>query len=296
MQHQERRLKQQVDEAKSELKEKDFNIESMNVYIREPAVIGRSKTVCGHCHHRGHRNQATKPCILNKCSDYGYCGIKEKHPEYFAKLNTLKLERRKKENAISELENQIKSIEQFSSTSEFQFVKNLTPRMYNIDPTYKTNKCKLMQDVRLLREALDGKIPPVTVNDAEQLGILIAKLRKTKAIADDDSFKHFDVSEGASLDGNYSEEETLNASAVGSKKSTGSKRSIDLDCKLDSESMHSSSSNTSSSEDEVDFSRKKHKRKHRTKNRNRSKKKSKSKRSKGNTIENMSTTQAYLVL
>jgi hypothetical protein len=80
-------------------------------------------------------------------------------------------------------------MQEFSSSSEFQFVRNLTPRMYNVDPTYKTNKCKLMRDVRLLRESLDGKIPPVTSNDAEQLSLLITKLRKTKNIADDDNSK-----------------------------------------------------------------------------------------------------------
>ena len=80
---QEEKLKQQVTEAKSELKEIEFNIESMNVNIREPAPIGRGKSVCGNCHHRGHRNQATKPCVLNNCMDYSYCGIKDKHPGSF---------------------------------------------------------------------------------------------------------------------------------------------------------------------------------------------------------------------
>jgi hypothetical protein len=160
----------------------------MDIEIREPDAIGKTKTVCGNCHHRGHRNQATKPCVLNKCDDFTYCGIKEKHPEYFAKLNSFKLEKRKKENEILELENQVKAIGQFATTSEHQFIKNLAPRMYDVDPTYKTNKCKLMRDIRLLRESLDGKMPPVTTNDAEQLGLLIANLRKTKGIAADDSF------------------------------------------------------------------------------------------------------------
>ena len=61
------------------------------------------------------------------------------------------------------------TMEQFSTSSEFQFVKNLTPRLYKVDSTYKTNKPKLMRDVRILRECLDGKIPIVTTNDSEQL-------------------------------------------------------------------------------------------------------------------------------
>ena len=48
-------------------------------------------------------------------------------------------------------------MEEFSSSSEFSFVKNLTPRMYAANPEYKTNKAKLMRDVRILRTFLDGK-------------------------------------------------------------------------------------------------------------------------------------------
>ena len=46
-----------------------------------------------------------------------------------------------------------------------------------VDSTYRTNKPKLMQDVRLLRQFLDGKIPQMTTNDPEQLRILIKKCR-----------------------------------------------------------------------------------------------------------------------
>ena len=224
---QEEKLKQQVTEAKSELKEIEFNIESMNVNIREPAPIGRGKSVCGNCHHRGHRNQATKPCVLNNCTDYSYCGIKDKHPEFFSKLNSLKLERRKKENAILDIENQIKSMQEFSSSSEFQFVKNLTPRMYDVDPTYKTNKCRLMWDVRLLRESLDGKIPPVTANDAEQLRLLITKLKKTKNIADDSNSKELAIwANSASIDSNVN---SSKHNDVGSTPSTNSsKKSVGM--------------------------------------------------------------------
>ena len=44
-----------------------------------------------------------------------------------------------------------------------------------------------MRDVRLLRESLDGKIPPVTTNDAEQLRILIARCKRSKQLHADDS-------------------------------------------------------------------------------------------------------------
>ena len=50
----------------------------------------------------------------------------------------------------------------------------------------KVNKAKLMRDVRLLRECLDGKIPPVTTNDSEQIKNLILKCKRSKQIRDDD--------------------------------------------------------------------------------------------------------------
>ncbi|XP_028412560.1 mediator of RNA polymerase II transcription subunit 19-B-like [Dendronephthya gigantea] len=70
-------------------------------------------------------------------------------------------------------------MEDFTSNSEYHFIKNLTPRLYKLDQSYKLNKPKLMRDIRMLRKCLDGKIPPVSVNDPEQLRILISKCKKS---------------------------------------------------------------------------------------------------------------------
>lgn len=94
------------------------------------------------------------------------------------------MELKKKKSTLNEIESQIKAVENFSTGSEFLFVKNLTPRLFAADPTYKTNKAKLMRDVRLLRTFLDGKIPVVTSNDAEQLKILISKSKNSVGISD----------------------------------------------------------------------------------------------------------------
>ena len=104
--------------------------------------------------------------------DYTFCGIKDKHPEYFNKLNTLKVDLKRKQKEIQELENQAKAMKDFSSNNEFHFIKNLTPRLYAVDPSYKTNKPKLMRDVRMLQNFLDGKILPVCSDDPEQLPYL----------------------------------------------------------------------------------------------------------------------------
>ena len=177
---QEEKLRQQLLGQRQEVQELEMNIE-----IREPPNLGNSKVVCGHCHHRGHTNNITKPCELKKCTEYTYCGLKEKHPEYFSKLNSLKVELKKKKTTLKMIESQIKSMEDFSTGSEFSFVKNLAPRMYAANPAYKTNKAKLMRDVRILRTFLDGKIPCVAANDTEQLGILISKSKKNSGVSSD---------------------------------------------------------------------------------------------------------------
>ena len=171
-------LKEKIEVQRQECKELQMNIESMDLNVRELPVMGNSRTICGNCHHKGHRNQATNPCRLPKCAEYTYCGNKEKHPEYFQKLNAMKLELSKRTAALKELENQASSVENFSSKSEYQFIKNLTPRMYGMDASYKLNKAKLMRDVRILRTATDGRIPEVTSNDTEQLQILLNKSKK----------------------------------------------------------------------------------------------------------------------
>ena len=122
-----------------------MNLESMMIQVQEPPAIGSAKIVCSYCHHRGHRNQMTKPCQLKTYVDYTFCGIKEKHPEYFNKLNSLKVD--------------LKSL-------------------YAVAPSYKTNKPKLMRDVCMLRNFLDGKLPKVCADDPEQLRILLEKCKK----------------------------------------------------------------------------------------------------------------------
>lgn len=170
---------------RQECLELEMNVESMLIEVKEPPPIGKSRLVCGYCHHRGHRNSGSQPCKMKKCTEYTYCGLKDKHPEYFSKLNSLKVELKKKKSALQEIEAQIKSMDDFTTGSEFSFVKNLTPRMFAADPSYKINKAKLMRDVRLLRAFLDGKIPAVTANDNEQLRILISKCKKNVGIPPD---------------------------------------------------------------------------------------------------------------
>ena len=70
-------------------------------------------------------------------------------------------------------------MENFTSHSEYHFSKNLTPRLLEVDKTYKINRVKLMRDIRMLRKVCDGKIPELTSDDPGQLKALLVKCRKT---------------------------------------------------------------------------------------------------------------------
>lgn len=57
--------------------------------------------------------------------------------------------------------------------------------MYAANPEYKTKKEKLMWDVCILRTYMDGKIPCVEANDAEQLNISIFTKKKKMGVSSD---------------------------------------------------------------------------------------------------------------
>ena len=177
MQEQESKIKEQLEREKQERREIEMSIESMAIQVQELPSIGKGRVICSYCHHRGHRNQTSNPCKLKKCTEYTFCGLKDKHPEYFNRLNSMTQDLRKKNKDVEELENQLKTMMDFSSNNEYHFIKNLTPRLYAVDSTYKTNKPKLMRDLRIIRQFLDGRIPQVTANDPEQLKILIKKCK-----------------------------------------------------------------------------------------------------------------------
>ncbi len=85
-------------------------------------IIGNGKVTCGNCHHRGHRNRTNQPCELLKCS-YTYCGIQDKHPEYFAEMNKLKASINKKRDDLKALQEQLMGIKNFVSQSNIDSSK-----------------------------------------------------------------------------------------------------------------------------------------------------------------------------
>ncbi|CAB4043295.1 Hypothetical predicted protein, partial [Paramuricea clavata] len=126
-----RNVEEQIRANRQELQVMQVRLESMNIIVPELPEIGRYKVVCGNFHHRGHRNQQTKPCIMERCSSFTYCGIKDKHPEYTSEMNRMKCAIEKKSDAIKQLEEELEGINNFQSQSEHHFIKAFTPRMMN---------------------------------------------------------------------------------------------------------------------------------------------------------------------
>jgi hypothetical protein len=95
LQTQKERLKNQMTRDRQECLELEMNVQSMLIKVKEPPPIGKSRLICGYCHHCGHRNSKMK-----KCTEHAYCGIKDKNLEHFSKLNSLMVELKKKKFAL----------------------------------------------------------------------------------------------------------------------------------------------------------------------------------------------------
>ena len=95
----------------------EVRLESMHINVPELPAIGKYKVICSNCLHRGHRNEQTKPCIMERCLSFTYCGIKGKHPEYTAEMNKMKCSIKQKSDAIKQLEEELEGINNFQSKS-----------------------------------------------------------------------------------------------------------------------------------------------------------------------------------
>jgi hypothetical protein len=75
---------------------------------------------------------------------------------------------------------------EFAEKSQVNFVRNVRPRLQRLFPNKykgKDGMQQLLRDVRYMKIAVDGKIPPVSDNDKENFRILIEK-GKSKVSAD----------------------------------------------------------------------------------------------------------------
>ncbi|XP_046845514.1 uncharacterized protein LOC124439333 [Xenia sp. Carnegie-2017] len=115
-----RTIEDSIHHNKQDLEEMNVQLESMNLNVPELPMIGNYKVICSNCHHRGHRNTKTKPCILEKCSAFTYCELKDKHPEYSADMNRLKFKIKQKHETIKQLQEELNGVNNFQSQSEHQ--------------------------------------------------------------------------------------------------------------------------------------------------------------------------------
>ena len=175
MENRRREVEDQIRENQQELQEMEVHLESMKINVAELPTIGKQKVTCSNCHHRGHRNSQLQPCALENT----YCGLKDKHPEYFTEMNKVKSAVNKRKDVLKQLNSELEGINNFQSQSEYNFIKSLTPRMMKVNIEYKSNRPKLLRDIRILRKYFSCKIPEETTNDAEQLRIALGKAKST---------------------------------------------------------------------------------------------------------------------
>lgn len=115
---------------------------------------------------------------IELCHGFTFCGLKSKHSEYVNETNQVGSAIKKLKRKIQNLENQVRSIDEFQRQIQHNFIQNLKPRLMAASSSYQHNKALLMRHLRLLRQYCDGTIPRIMVNDSEQLMNLLDKCTK----------------------------------------------------------------------------------------------------------------------
>ncbi len=79
---------------------------------------------------------------------------------------------------IQNKNNELVQLEEFAEKNKTNFIRNVCPRLQNLFPEEykgKDGKQRLLRDVRYLKVATDGKIPPITQNDKDNMKNLLRK-------------------------------------------------------------------------------------------------------------------------
>ena len=82
------------------------------------------------------------------------------------------------EDKIQNKNNELVQLEEFAEKNKTNFIRNVRPRLQNLFPEEykrKDGKQRLLRDVRYLKIATDGKIPPITQNDKDNVRNLLRK-------------------------------------------------------------------------------------------------------------------------
>ncbi|XP_033763889.1 uncharacterized protein LOC117345053 [Pecten maximus] len=139
-----------------------------------------TKTMCDRCHRRGHKahgNRGGESCPYDICEGFKHCGNLHKHKEYKQAIMEMEKEIGNLEKELHSNEDRIKSLKTFLETNTTNFVRQVRPQL-QLKNKYigKEGLQKLLKDVRFLKIATNGKIPPnLHSMSAEELDDLIAK-------------------------------------------------------------------------------------------------------------------------
>lgn len=141
------------------------SLEQLETPVKEPIQLGKGVTICGNCHHRGHRNDSRHACEYVKCIGFHYCGYQKLHPEHTQKINDLKRQIKRLEEETSKGNETLQTIANFESKSETYFFSEMLPRLKAVDTLRYQNKTILFKDLRILKSAFNSKVPEVKPND-----------------------------------------------------------------------------------------------------------------------------------
>ena len=97
------------------------SLELLETPVEEPVKLGKGVTICGHCHHRGHGNDARHACKYVKCIGFRYCGYQKLHPEHTQDISDVKRQIKRLESEVRKVDETIKTITNFESKSETYF-------------------------------------------------------------------------------------------------------------------------------------------------------------------------------
>ena len=140
-------------------------LELLETPVQEPVRLGKGVQICGHCHHRGHRNDARHACEYVKCIGFRHCGHQKLHPEHAQEISDAKRNIKRLENEIRKGDETLKTITNFESKSETYFFSEMLPRLKAVDTMRYQNKALLFKDLRILKSAFDSKVPEAKPND-----------------------------------------------------------------------------------------------------------------------------------
>lgn len=134
--------------------------------------------MCDKCHRRGHKahgNKGGEACPYDACDGFKTCGNLSKHKDYKQNITEMEKEVAGIEKDIRCNEEKMRSLKSFLEVNSSNFVRAVRPQL-QLKKKYigKNGNQQLQKDIRFLKLATNGKIPPNLTNmSASELNELI---------------------------------------------------------------------------------------------------------------------------